>query len=178
HYYERRLRPRHAYAMGLIHWWARIASRVPRLANFVGHAPGLSQAFKRLGGIAPQRNLPKFANRTFRAWFIRRRTVNAGSPRVLLWADTFNNFFHPEVAQAAVEVLEDAGFRVMIQPERLCCGRPLYDYGMLDLAVRTLRQILDELHEELSRGTPVVRPQPSRVATCRDELCGLLAHYE
>src|SRR5437870_12312797 len=51
HYYERRLRPRHAYAMGLIHWWARIASRVPRLANFVGHAPGLSQAFKRLGGI-------------------------------------------------------------------------------------------------------------------------------
>ena len=178
HYYEGRVRPRHAYAMGLIHWWARIASRVPRLANFVGHAPGLSQAFKRLGGIAPQRNLPKFANRTFRAWFIRRRTVNEGSPRVLLWADTFNNFFHPEVAQAAVEVLEDAGFRVIIQPERLCCGRPLYDYGMLDLAAGKLRQILDELREEISRGTPVVGLEPSCVATFRDELCELFPHDE
>jgi len=178
HYYEGRVRPRHAYAMGLIHWWARIASRVPRLANFVGHAPGLSQAFKRLGGIAPQRNLPKFANRTFRAWFIRRRTVNEGSPRVLLWADTFNNFFHPEVAQAAVEVLEDAEFRVMIQPEPLCCGRPLYDYGMLDLAVRKLRQILEELREEISRGTPVVGLEPSCVATFRDELCELFPHDE
>ena len=178
HYYEGRVRPRHAYAMGLIHWWARIASRVPRLANFVGHAPGLSQAFKGLGGIAPQRNLPKFANRTFRAWFIRRRTVNEGSPRVLLWADTFNNFFHPEVAQAAVEVLEDAEFRVMIQPEPLCCGRPLYDYGMLDLAVRKLRQILEELREEISRGTPVVGLEPSCVATFRDELCELFPHDE
>src|SRR5438874_459151 len=63
HYYARRLRPRHAYAMGLIHWWARIASRIPRLANFVGHAPLLSPAFKWLGGIAPQRNVPKVAAR-------------------------------------------------------------------------------------------------------------------
>src|SRR5207248_867444 len=89
-----------------------------------------------------------------------------------------NNFFHPEVAQAAVEVLEDAGFRVVIQPERLCCGRPLYDYGMLDLAVRKLRQILDELREEISGGTPVVGLEPSCVATFRDELCELFPHDE
>jgi Fe-S oxidoreductase len=178
HYYAGRLRPRHAYAMGLIHWWARIASRVPRLANFVAHTPGLSQAFKWLGGIAPQRNVPKFARRTFRSWFESRMPLNARGPRVLLWADTFNNFFHPEVAQAAVDLLEDAGFRVAIQPERLCCGRPLYDYGMLDLAKRKLRQILDDLREELSRGTPIVGLEPSCVATFRDELSELFPHDE
>ena len=176
HYYAGRLRPRHAYAMGLIHWWARIASRVPRLANFVAHAPGLSQTFKWLGGIAPQRKVPKFATRPFRSWFEARKPANLRGPRVLLWADTFNNFFHPEVAQAAVEVLEDAGFRVAIQPERLCCGRPLYDYGMLDVAKHKLRQILDDLREELSRGTPVVGLEPSCVATFRDELCELFPH--
>ena len=107
-----------------------------------------------------------------------RAEVNPRGPRVLLWADTFNNFFHPQVAQAAVEVLEDAGFRVAIQPERLCCGRPLYDYGMLDLAKRKLRQILDELRDELARGTPVVGLEPSCVATFRDELCELFPHDE
>src|SRR5438270_1389408 len=142
------------------------------------HAPGLARALKWIGGIASARNVPRFATRTSRAWFESRRALDAGSPRVLLWADTFNNFFHPEVAQAAVEVLEDAGFQVMIQPERLCCGRPLYDYGMLDLAVRKLRQILDELREEISRGTPVVGLEASCVATFRDELCELFPHDE
>ncbi|HWE24429.1 MAG TPA: FAD-linked oxidase C-terminal domain-containing protein, partial [Myxococcales bacterium] len=178
HYYASRLRPRHAYAMGLIHWWARLASRLPRLANFVSHAPVLSEGFKWLGGIAPERQVPKFATRTFRSWFEARRGPNRGGPRVLLWADTFNNFFHPEVARAAVEVLEDAGFDVVIQRERLCCGRPLYDYGMLDLAKHKLRQILDDLREELSRGTPLVGLEPSCVATFRDELCELFPHDE
>jgi Fe-S oxidoreductase len=176
HYYAGRMRPRHAYAMGLIHWWARGAARVPRLANFIAGAPVLSAAFKWLGGIAPQRKVPKFATRNFRSWFEVRPKVNAGGPRVLLWADTFNNFFHPEVAQAAVEVLEDAGFSVGVQPERLCCGRPLYDYGMLDVAKRKLRQILDDLRDELSRGTPIIGLEPSCVATFRDELCDLFPH--
>src|SRR5205085_2819424 len=78
----------------------------------------------------------------------------------------------------AVEVLEDAGFRVAMQPERLCCGRPLYDYGMLDLAKRKLRQILDELRDELARGTPVVGLEPACVATFRDELCEVCPHDE
>jgi FAD/FMN-containing dehydrogenase/Fe-S oxidoreductase len=178
HYYKGRLRPRPAYAMGLIHWWARLASRVPRFANLVSHAPGLSQVLKWLGGMARERQVPKFATRTFRSWFERHEPRNPGGPRVLLWADTFNNFFRPEVAQAALEVLEDAGSFVLIQPERLCCGRPLYDYGMLDLARRKLREILDDLREEISRGTPIVGLEPSCVATFRDELKGLFPHDE
>jgi Fe-S oxidoreductase len=172
HYYKRRLRPRAAYAMGLIHWWARMASRLPGLANALSG----TAAFKRLGGVAPQRQVPKFARQTFRAWFEARPPVHPEAPRVLLWADTFNNFFHPEVAQAAVEVLEDAGFQVAVQGEKLCCGRPLYDYAMLDLAKRKLRQILDGLGEEIARGTPIVGLEPSCVSALRDELIGLFPH--
>ena len=172
HYYAGRLRPRSAYAMGLIHWWSRIASRVPSVANAISRTP----VFKWAGGVALSREVPKFAPQTFRSWFEARPRVGGAGERVLLWADTFNNFFHPEVAQAAVEVLEDAGFQVLIQAERLCCGRPLYDYGMLDLAKRKLRQILDDLHDEIERGTPVVGLEPSCVSVLRDELLGLFPH--
>ena len=172
HHYQGRLRPRAAYAMGLIHWWARLASKMPALVNAVSG----TRMFKRLGGVAPQREVPKFAARTFRAWFEARPPVNPEGDRVILWADTFNNFFHPEVAQAAVEVLEDAGFRLAVQEEKLCCGRPLYDYGMLDLAKRKLRQILDGLADDIARGTPVIGLEPSCVSVLRDELLGLLPH--
>src|SRR5205814_2656804 len=164
HHYKGRLRPRAAYAMGLIHWSARMASRMPRLANLLG------PLLKPLAGIAPQRPLPKFATRTFRAWFEQRPRVNAGGERVILWADTFNNFFHPEICKAAVEVLEDAGFEVIVQAEKLCCGRPLYDYGMLNLARVKLRQILTDLRDEIAKGTPVIGLEPSCVSVFRDEL--------
>ncbi|MCA1827813.1 MAG: FAD-binding and (Fe-S)-binding domain-containing protein [Myxococcales bacterium] len=169
HYYKGRLRPRAAYAMGLIHWSARVASRMPRLANAVG------ALLKPLAGIARQRRLPKFATQTFRDWFDRRPRPGKGE-RVILWADTFNNFFHPEILKAAVEVLEDAGCDVIVQGEKLCCGRPLYDYGMLDLARSKLRQILDDLRDEIERGTPVVGLEPSCISVFRDELRGIFPH--
>ncbi|HZX96397.1 MAG TPA: FAD-binding and (Fe-S)-binding domain-containing protein [Myxococcales bacterium] len=170
HHYRRRLRPRAAYAMGLIHWWSRIASRMPSAANFVAHAPVLSRLFKLAGGVAPARRIPRFAPQTFRAWFAARPRVNAGRERVLLWADTFNDFFQPQVLRAATEVLEEAGLEVTVQAEKLCCGRPLYDYGMLRLAKHKLRQILVELRGEIGRGTPVIGLEPSCVSVLRDEL--------
>jgi Fe-S oxidoreductase len=131
-----------------------------------------------MGGIAPQREVPRFAEETFRSWFERRDRPNAGGERVLLWADTFNNFFHPDTAKAAVLVLEHMGYDVAIQAERFCCGRPLYDYGMLDLARAKLRQILDGMHEEIARGTTFVGLEPSCVAVFRDEMVALLPHDE
>lgn len=98
--------------------------------------------------------------------------------RVLLWPDTFNNVFRPETARAAVEVLEAAGFRVALPPRILCCGRPLYDFGMLDLAERQLRQVLDALRDDLRAGVPVVGLEPSCIATFRDELPNLLSDDE
>jgi Fe-S oxidoreductase len=97
---------------------------------------------------------------------------------VLLWADTFNNYFLPQTARAAVEVLETAGFRVLVPRANLCCGRPLYDFGMLDRAERLLLEILDQLEPEIEAGIPVVGLEPSCVAVFRDELINLFPHDE
>jgi Fe-S oxidoreductase len=173
HYYEGRLRPRHAYAMGWIYWWARLASLAPSLANFFSRTPGLDAVAKFLGGIAPERHMPPFARQTFKDWYARRTSRNRGRPPVILWADTFNNHFHPEVARAAVEVLEDAGYQVWVPKAPLCCGRPLYDFGMLDDARQLLREILTTMAPQIEAGIPVVGLEPSCLVVFRDELTNL-----
>ncbi|HET6883612.1 MAG TPA: FAD-linked oxidase C-terminal domain-containing protein [Pirellulales bacterium] len=173
HYYEGRLRPRHAYAFGWIYWWSRLASLAPPLVNFFSQTPGLSAIAKWLGGVSQHRQMPPFANQSFKEWFFQRKPRNVGAERVILWPDTFNNYLHPEVAKAAVEVLEEVGWQVVVPRASLCCGRPLYDYGMLDTAKRMLKQILTTLQDEIQAGTPVVGLEPSCVAVFRDELLGL-----
>ena len=97
---------------------------------------------------------------------------------VMLWPDTFNNYFLPDTAKAAVEVLEAAGFRVAIPESILCCGRPLYDFGMLDRAKRLLLKILDTLAPEIEAGIPIVVLEPSCAAVFRDELLNLFPQDE
>ncbi|HJV03930.1 MAG TPA: FAD-linked oxidase C-terminal domain-containing protein, partial [Actinomycetota bacterium] len=175
HRYRGRLRPRAAYSLGLIHRWARLASWVPGLANLVTHAPGVSGALKKMAGVAPERDAPRIAARTFRRRFAAHRPAPAIEGTVVLWPDTFTNHLEPEVAVAAVEVLEAAGYRVEIPGRTLCCGRPLYDYGMLDTAKRLLRTALEELRPHIESGTPIVGLEPSCVAVFRDELPNLLS---
>ncbi|WP_166459344.1 FAD-binding and (Fe-S)-binding domain-containing protein [Amycolatopsis pithecellobii] len=175
HYYQGRLRPRSAYTLGLIPVWARLATRAPHLVNATLAAPGLGRLARRAAGIAPQRQAPRFAAHTFRAAFAEHQGRPRGRP-VLLWPDTFTNYFSPSVGIAAVSVLEAAGFTVEIPGKVLCCGRPLYDYGMLRTAKRWLRRILDELEPALTAGTPIVVLEPSCLAVFRDELRNLLPH--
>jgi FAD/FMN-containing dehydrogenase/Fe-S oxidoreductase len=180
HYYAGRLRPRSAYTMGLIAVWARLASAMPGIANAVTQTPLLRTLAKAVGGIAPERDLPPFARETFKTWFRRRGrgAPNQGLQKVILWPDTFNNYFHPEIAQAAVDVLEAAGYQIDVPQSALCCGRPLYDYGMLDTAKRWLRQIIETLRPEIEAGTPLVGLEPSCVAVFRDELVNLFPNDE
>ncbi|HLI51087.1 MAG TPA: FAD-linked oxidase C-terminal domain-containing protein, partial [Thermomicrobiaceae bacterium] len=178
HYYEHRLRPRHAYAFGLIHWWAWFASLAPGLVNQVSQSPRLSPLVKRISGMAPERQVPQFAGETFRHWFARREPHNQDKPKVILWADTFNDNFHPDTAKAAVEVLESAGYQVVVPEGKLCCGRPLYDYGMLDLAEHLLHDILRTLKPEIEAGVPLIGLEPSCLAVFRDELVNLFPHDE
>jgi Fe-S oxidoreductase len=126
--------------------------------------------------MTQRRALPRFAPLTFRAWFAGRpqRNARARKGRVVLWPDTFTNTFHPEVGVAAVQLLERAGFDVALPSARVCCGRPLYDYGMLSLARRYLGRCLDTLELELAAGTPVVGLEPSCVAVFKDELGKLM----
>jgi Fe-S oxidoreductase len=174
HYYSGRLRPRQAYALGLIPVWARLASHVPGLANAATHAPVLSRLVKLAGGIAQNRDAPRFAAQTFTAWFAGHTPRDPDAPPVLLWPDTFTNYFEPDVGIAAVQVLESAGFRVTLPERWVCCGRPLYDYGMLDLARRFLTRTLDVLRPQIEAGIPVIGLEPSCLATFRDELVNML----
>jgi Fe-S oxidoreductase len=183
HYYEGRIRPRSAYAFGLIDIWARLASHAPGLANLTTQLPVLRDISKLVAGIPQQRSIPAFAPETFKAWFRRREILRdrnsqgrLEAPPVLLWPDTFNNHFHPETAKAAVEVLEAAGFRVIVPRAILCCGRPLYDHGMLGRAQALLLKILDELGPEIEAGIPIIGLEPSCVAVFRDELLNLFPH--
>ncbi|HEY7318488.1 MAG TPA: FAD-binding and (Fe-S)-binding domain-containing protein, partial [Candidatus Binatia bacterium] len=176
HYYEGRLRPRSAYAFGLIYWWSRLASYMPELVNFLTQSPLLSRGAKLLAGVAPEREIPRFAPRTFKERFREHHSNSNGQNEVLLWPDTFNNHFYPEVAEAAVEVLEAAGYHVEIPSVSLCCGRPLYDYGMLATAKRLLRRVMHCLQPQLSAGTPIVVLEPSCASVFRDELTNLFPH--
>ncbi|MEW6638384.1 MAG: heterodisulfide reductase-related iron-sulfur binding cluster, partial [Actinomycetota bacterium] len=177
-HYKGRLRPPGAYTMGLIMLHARVAQYVPRLANFVTHAPVLKDVIRRAGGLTTERELPPFAHQTFKAWFEERTAVNPGGPPVVLFPDTFSNFLHPEPAKATVEVLEDAGYRVIVPRTSLCCGRPLYDYGMLDTANLMLRRLVATLAPYVREGIKVVGVEPSCIAAFRDELPNMMPHDE
>ena len=186
HYYEGRLRPRSAYAMGHIHLWARLAALAPHVANFFTHVPVFRSLAKLVADVHPERTIPAFAPYTFKQWFAKRgrQKGTAGSdgggnrPQVLLWPDTFNNHFHPRTAQAAVEVLEAAGFEVRVPQGNVCCGRPLYDWGMLDEAKSLLREILLRLKEPIEQGVPVVVLEPSCATVFREELTNLFPDDE
>jgi FAD/FMN-containing dehydrogenase/Fe-S oxidoreductase len=178
HYYEGKLRPAAAYTFGWIYWWARIASVFPRVVNFLTRTSPFSNILKSLAGISPKRTIPSFADQTFRDWFKKRRDASSEKLKVILWPDTFNNFFDPVILKAGTEVLQAAGYNVIIPKQILCCGRPLYDFGMLKTAKKLLIRVLNSLRGLIREGVPLVGLEPSCVAVFRDELCNLLPHDE
>ncbi|HYW37310.1 MAG TPA: FAD-binding and (Fe-S)-binding domain-containing protein [Terriglobales bacterium] len=202
HYYESNRRPLNALALSKIDLWLWAASHAPGLVNLTTQLPGLRDLAKLAARIPAQRRIPALAPQTFKQWWEERydprrdgrprpssrakldsafeaptRSTSA-QPSVLLWADTFNNHFLPATAKAAVEVLEAAGFDVTVPRAHLCCGRPLYDVGMLDRAKRLLLQIMDELLPEIEAATPIVVLEPSCAAVFRDELTNLFPKDE
>jgi FAD/FMN-containing dehydrogenase/Fe-S oxidoreductase len=173
HYYKGRPRPLSAYAFGNIDLWARLASLAPGLANLATQLPLVRDLAKMAAGVPWERPIPAFAPQPFQSWFRRHRTENGGGPPVILWPDTVNNYFLPDTAIAAVAVLEAAGFEVLVPPGNGCCGRPLYDFGMLDRAKDLLLGVLDTLAPYLEAGVPVIGLEPSCAAVFRDELKNL-----
>ncbi len=191
HYYRYNRRPLNALAFANIDLWARAASHVPGLVNLTTQLPGLRNLARMAANIPAQRRIPALAPETFQQWWEKRESderprpshgERAGRPlnsrrgagaTVMLWADTFNNHFLPSTAKAAAEVLEAAGFNVLVPRAHLCCGRPLYDVGMLDRAKHLLLQIMDELLPEIEACTPIVVLEPSCATVFRDELTNL-----
>ena len=174
HYYEGKPRPLHAYAFGMIDRWAALGSFAPRFANRLSNLPRSKRWLQKNLDLAPQREMPQLAPVSFQKWASKQRSSKDGGPGVVLWADTFNNYFKPETSQAAFEVLTHAGFSVKVPRSHLCCGRPLYDFGMLDKAKQYLQRILRLLASEIDAGLPIVVLEPSCASVFRDELRNLV----
>jgi Fe-S oxidoreductase len=169
HHYRNRRRPRSAWSMSHIERWARLAEHAPWLANLGIRTPGIAAVSKWVGGVDQRRTMPAFA-RSFRKQF---RANRSGGDRVMLWADTFNNYFRPGTANAAARLLEAAGYEVVIPKDRLCCGRPLYDWGYLDEAKALWERSFKSLTETIASGIPIIGLEPACTAAFKDELVGL-----
>jgi len=159
HYYETHRRPRQAITMGRIGELAPLAAKLPWFFN------AINSSVKGLMGIARERSMPKF-HTTFRSQF----KPNGGRAPVVLFDDTFNNHFRPQTARAAQRVLEDGGCAVRLPREHVCCGRPYYDWGMLDRAKGALERTLEVLAPDLEAGAPIVVLEPGCLSVFRDEL--------
>ena len=157
HYYETHRRPRQAITMGRIGELAPLASKLPWVANLLMN--------KSLAGVAAERPLPRF-RKSFRSQF----KPNGGRAPVVLFDDTFNNHFRPQTARAAQRVLEAGGCAVRLPREHVCCGRPYYDWGMLDRAKGALERTFEVLAPDLEAGAPIVVLEPGCLSVFRDEL--------
>jgi Fe-S oxidoreductase len=172
HHYARRpwARPLSHWSMGWLPLSSRLASRVPRLVNRMARLPMV----KRLGGIAPEREIPVFAEQTFASWFAGRSPAEDAKGKVLLWPDTFTNHLAPEVGWAAVEVLEAAGYQVVLPEKTVCCGLTWISTGQLTRAKKVLERSLAVLEPTLAAGTPIVGLEPSCTAALRHDAPALL----
>ena len=173
-HYKGRTHPLQHYVFGFADKLARFGSLAPGLTNAVLTSGITSPIVKRIAGVAPQRNLPRQAARSFQK---SRAAANAPaldaqmSPQpVLLWPDTWNNYYHPQTLVAAETVLTTAGFEVEVPQEHLCCGRPLYDFGFLDHARAYLARVLDQLGTQIEERTPLIFLEPSCASVFKDEL--------
>jgi FAD/FMN-containing dehydrogenase/Fe-S oxidoreductase len=167
HHYERRSRPLRDMLFGHIDWWASLASLTPRLVNGLSSFTPLAAPLQWCLGIAPRRRLPRFATQTFQRWMRTHPPRSEGRP-VVLWSDTFTNHFHPAVGRAAVAVLESLGYHVIVPPQT-CCGRPLYDFGLLESAREHLDDVFATLAETAPAEVPIVVLEPSCFAVFQDE---------
>ncbi|WP_334242481.1 FAD-binding and (Fe-S)-binding domain-containing protein [Terriglobus sp. ADX1] len=178
HYYEGKHHPLSHYGFGHMDKWASLASIAPTLANLPMKIAPLASLAKRILHIAPQRELPQFAKSNFRDAFNRTHAWKPQQTDAILWADTWNNYFHPSALHAAADLLNDAGYTITTQKRHICCGRPLYDFGFLDEAKKYLRRVLDTFAHEIDAGIPVIMLEPSCATVFRDELLNFYPNDE
>jgi FAD/FMN-containing dehydrogenase/Fe-S oxidoreductase len=177
--YKNKPHPLQHYIFGFADKMARFGSIMPGLTNAILNGPLTSPLIKRIAGVAPQRTLPELApnpwtrNRALHASAAPRREAQSRAPevqQVVLWPDTWNNYYHPQSLAAAERLLTDAGFEVRSMERHICCGRPLYDFGLLDHARAYLKDILDRMEPHIQAGLPFIFLEPSCASVFKDEL--------
>jgi len=184
--YAGRRRPAAHYSLGWLPRWLRLVSRTrsAALLNRAAKVPVLTAVAKRLGGIAPERDIPVLAGESFQAWFARRgpRAASAASaaqagPRLLLWPDTFTNYLEPSIGRAAVTALEALGYQVEVPARPVCCGLTWISTGQLEHAKRVMTRTLAILQPWLEAGVPIVGLEPSCTAALKSEATELLPDH-
>ena len=175
-HYKGRLHPLHHYIFGFADKLARWGSLAPGLTNAILTGPATSGLVKRLAGVAPERTLPSLAPKPY----LRSRAASTGpgAPQVFLWADTWNNYYHPQTLASAETVLTAAGVTVTTAPRHICCGRPLYDFGLLDDARAYLVDVLHKLRPQIDANLPFIFLEPSCASVFKDELLELFPKDE
>jgi len=167
--------PLRARLFAQINTASRLTAPFGGVANFVSGIKPLRVAMQRFVGIAAQRPLPRFATRTFPAWFRRRGATAPGARgEAVFFHDTFTDYYHPEVGQAAVRILEALGYSVVLAERTGCCGRPAISKGLLSTARNWARRNVDALLPYAQRGVPIIGVEPSCLLTFRDEYPELL----
>ena len=174
--YEGKLRPINHYVLGWLPRWASLASLAPRLVNAITRVPLLSTLILRLGGMDTRRRIPTFAERPFLRGYRKQqgRERVFTRPRVLLWVDSFSDAFSPGIPGAAIRVLEDAGYDVIVPERNACCALTWISTGQLTAAKGRLRNLLDVLTPYAELGIPIVGLEPSCTAVLRSDLVDLL----
>lgn len=169
--YKGRLHPLHHYVFGFADKLARLGALTPALTNLVLTGPITSPLIKHIVGVAKSRELPRLAAKSYtRSRTASAREAQSAPPQVVLWPDTWNNYYHPQTLHAAETVLTAAGFQVKVPKGHICCGRPLYDFGLLDAARGYLAKVLDRLAPEIEASTPIIFLEPSCATVFTDEL--------
>jgi FAD/FMN-containing dehydrogenase/Fe-S oxidoreductase len=172
-HYKGRRHPIQHYIFGFADRMARLGSLTPALTNAILAGPFTSPLVKRIAGIAAERQMPKLAGKSYVSLRGKRklpRAVNSAATQVVLWPDTWNNYYHPRTLAAAEDVLTEAGFAVQMPQGHICCGRPLYDFGFLDEAKSYLARVLERMAPQIEAGLPFIFLEPSCASVFKDEL--------
>jgi len=180
--YKHRLHPLHHYVFGFSDLLARLGSITPAVTNALLTGSLTSPLIKRIVGVAQERKMPELAAKSYKKARVASgettnvprtsRGNNSTRPEgqvVVLWADTWNNYYHPQTLAAAESVLTQAGFRVQIPKGHICCGRALYDFGLLGAARAYLARVFDRMAPEIEAGLPFIFLEPSCASVFRDE---------
>ncbi len=167
--YKGRLHPLHHYIFGFADKMARFGSILPGLTNAILNGPLTSPLIKRIAGVAKQRRFPQLAPKPYTK--VRKALLATPQvPQVMLWPDTWNNYYHPQSLAAAEQLLREAGFEVKTAERHICCGRPLYDFGLLDQARTYLANVLSRMAPHIDSGRPFIFLEPSCASVFKDEL--------
>lgn len=181
HYAHGRRRPLSHYAFGYIGHWLPYAARVGPIVNFMSKRP-FDTLIRKVLGLVKDKALPPIAHESFARWAKKNAADSddyfywhgdPAHPNVVLWADSLNAHYSPQLLQSTVNILKRCGFRVAIAKAHFCCGRPLYEYGLLEQAKKQSSALLDDFYPRLPENAEIIVLEPSCLSVFKDELLKL-----